>query len=156
MTLKFFKPVTAGSRGKIGIDRSELWKGSPFKSLTSRICGSGGRNNQGRMTSRHRRSHHREIYRDILFKRIELDGIDAIVERIEYDPNRTAYIALLKYVKNSETKYCYIIAPKGLKIGSIISTSFSGKTEYNPGNCMKLKNINDGSIVHCKRKGYQY
>lgn len=147
--LKRYKPTSPGMRGRVLIDKSSLWKGDPFKPLTKRISASGGRNNQGRITVRHRVSPNRQIYRVISFKRKDLDGVKSVVERIEYDPNRTANIALLSYFKNGKKCFCYIVAPKGLKTGDVILTSFNEKIEQNIGNCMKIKYIEQGSMIHC-------
>ena len=142
MTLKTYKPYTKSTRGTILVDKKNIWKGSPFKSLTKGKVSSGGRNNLGRITSRARGSGHKKKYRVIDFFRKKYD-VKAIVERIEYDPNRTAYIALLKYKDNSRN---YIICPQNLKIGDDV---ISGKNkEIKIGNCMPLKDIPPGTQVH--------
>lgn len=147
--LKRYKPTSPGVRGRVLVDKSSLWKGGPFKPLTERLASSGGRNNQGRMTVRHRVSPIRRIYRVISFKRKELDGVDAVVKRVEYDPNRTANIALVSYVSEGKENFCYIIAPKGLRTGDVVSTSFGKKIDQNVGNCMKIKHIKPGTMLHC-------
>ena len=111
MALRHFKPVTASLRGTVLIDRSELWKGKPVKGLTEGEHSSGGRNNHGRITSRFRGGGHKQAYRLVDFKR-DKDGIPGVVERLEYDPNRTSHLALVLY-KDGERRY--ILAPKGVK-----------------------------------------
>lgn len=148
MSLKYYKPTSPGLRGRIGIDRSFLHKGSPKKSLVFGVANKGGRNSQGRITTDHRCSKHRKVLRVVCFNRKDLDGITAVVERLEYDPNRTAHLALLRYEKEGKTNYSYILAPKNLKVGDNISTSYSGRVEYSAGNCMKLKHIKEGTIVY--------
>lgn len=149
MSLKRYKPCTPGLRGKVGIDRSHLWKGSPFKLLTEGYASSGGRNNQGRITIRHRINANKKVYRKICFKRHLLDEVVCEVVRIEHDPNRSAHIALLKYVKNDKEEHVYIIAPKDVQIGQKIETSSSKRIDYIPGNAMKLEYIKDGTIINC-------
>jgi len=142
MSLKTFKPVTPSLRGTVLIDRSELWKGKPVKTLTVGKSKTAGRNNQGRITSWHRGGGHKQKYRIIDFKRNKLD-IEATVERIEYDPNRTAFIALIKY---TDGELSYIIAPQKLAIGDKVVSSPSA--DIKPGNALPLKNIPIGSIIH--------
>jgi large subunit ribosomal protein L2 len=142
MSLKSYKPTTSSQRQLVLVDRSDLWKGRPQKSLTKGLKSSGGRNNLGRVTIRHRGGGHKRLYRFIDFKRVN-DGIKATVERIEYDPNRTAYIALLRY---SDNKISYILAPQKLEIGDHV---FSGVgSEIRVGNALFLKDIPVGTIVH--------
>jgi large subunit ribosomal protein L2 len=142
MALKSFKPVTPSLRGTILVDRSELWKGKPVKTLTEGKHSSGGRNNAGRITSRFRGGGHKQAYRVVDFKRRKFD-VAATVERLEYDPNRTAFLALLKYADGERT---YIIAPQRLKVGD---TVVSGqKADIKPGNAMPLAAIPVGTIVH--------
>lgn len=142
MALKSFKPVTPSLRGTILVDRSELWKGKPVKTLTEGKHSSGGRNNAGRITSRFRGGGHKQAYRVVDFKRRKFD-VAATVERLEYDPNRTAFLALLKYADGELT---YIIAPQRLKVGD---TVVSGqKADIKPGNAMPLAAIPVGTIVH--------
>ena len=142
MALKQFKPVTPSLRGTVLIDRSDLYKGKPVKTLTEGQHSHGGRNNHGRITTRFRGGGHKQTYRIVDFKRRKFD-IAATVERIEYDPNRTAFIALLKYADGELT---YIIAPQRLKTGdSVIAGS---KVDIKPGNAMPLAAIPVGTIVH--------
>ncbi len=142
MALKTFRPVTPGQRGKILVDRSELWKGKPEKSLTEGAKSTGGRNNLGRITSRFRGGGHKQRYRLIDWARTKRD-IEGKVERLEYDPNRTAHIALIKY-KDGELRY--ILAPQRLKKGDIVVAG--DKVDVKPGNAMPLKNMPVGTIVH--------
>ena len=114
MALKHFNPVTASLRGTVLIDRSELWKGKPVKGLTEGKHSTGGRNNHGRITSRFRGGGHKQSYRIVDFKRRKYD-VAATVERLEYDPNRTAFIALIKY---ADGELAYILAPQRLKVGA--------------------------------------
>ena len=142
MGLKTYKPYTKSTRTTILVDRKGLWKGRPLKSLTAGKISSGGRNNLGRITSRSRGSGHKKRYRVIDFYRNKLD-MKAKVERIEYDPNRTSYIALVKYEDGLRN---YIICPKNLKVGDEI---ISGrKKEIRAGNCMPLSDIPPGTIIH--------
>ena len=143
MVLKTFKPYTKSTRGTVVIDKSNLWKGAPYKPLTKGQNFTGGRNNNGRITVRHQGGGHKQHYRVIDFKRNKFD-IPAVVERIEYDPNRSAHIALLKY-KDGERRY--IIAPSKIKIGDELVSS--DNCEIKPGNSMKLKDIPLGTNVHC-------
>ncbi|MGK7862732.1 50S ribosomal protein L2 [Falsiroseomonas sp. E2-1-a4] len=143
MALKNFNPVTASLRGTVLVDRSDLWKGKPVKGLTEGKSHSGGRNNHGRTTVRFRGGGHKQSYRIVDFKRRKYD-VAAVVERLEYDPNRSAWIALLKY---ADGELAYIIAPQRLKAGdSVISGE---KVDIKPGNAMPLANIPVGTIVHC-------
>jgi len=142
MALKTFRPVTPGQRGKILVDRSELWKGKPEKSLTEGAKSTGGRNNLGRITSRFRGGGHKQRYRLIDWARTKRD-IEGKVERLEYDPNRTAHIALIKY-KDGELRY--ILAPQRLKKGDTVVAG--DKVDVKPGNAMPLKNMPVGTIVH--------
>ena len=143
MALKVYKAVTPGTRQLKGIDRSELWKGSPFKKLTAKLNSKAGRNNYGHITVRRRGGGHKKSYRIIDFKRNKID-VAAIVERIEYDPNRTSFIALLKY---QDGEFAYILAPQKLQAGDevIASKSF---VDVKPGNAMPLGVIPIGTIVH--------
>ena len=142
MALKTFKPVTPGLRQLIQVDRSELWKGKPVKSLTQGLTKTGGRNNTGRITTRHIGGGHARRYRIIDFKRRKF-GMEATVERLEYDPNRTAYIALVKYKDGTQS---YIIAPQRLQKGDIVVSG--EKVDVKPGNAMMIKNIPVGTIIH--------
>ena len=142
MTLKTFKPYTKSTRGTVLIDKSGLWKGKPYKPLTSVNRSSKGRNNLGRITSRNHGGGHKQKYRIIDFHRNKID-ITGQVERIEYDPNRSSYIALIKYSDNSRS---YIICPENIKIGDDI---ISGKSkEIKVGNCMPLMDIPPGTLIH--------
>lgn len=143
MALKTFKPVSDGLRQLVLIDRKELYKGNPVKSLTEGLTKSGGRNNAGRITSRRRGGGHKRSYRKIDFKRRTNFGMSAVVERIEFDPNRTAFIALIKY-ENGDLSY--IIAPQRLSVGdSVVSDNAA---DIKPGNAMPLKSMPVGTIVH--------
>jgi large subunit ribosomal protein L2 len=142
MALKHFKPVTASLRGTVLIDRSELYKGKPVKGLTEGKNHSGGRNNHGRTTSRFRGGGHKQSYRTVDFKRRKFD-VPATVERLEYDPNRTAFIALIKY-KDGELSY--IIAPQRLKVGDTVVAG--QRVDIKPGNAMPLAAIPVGTIIH--------
>jgi large subunit ribosomal protein L2 len=142
MSIKHFKPTTPGRRHRRDIDNSHLSKGGPEKSLTTVINYKAGRNSTGKITVRHRGGRHKRLYRIIDFKRNKLD-VQAKVASIEYDPNRSAHIALLFY-QDGEKRY--ILAPKGLKINQPILASL--KAPVKPGNAMPLKNIPVGSLVH--------
>ena len=142
MALKKFKPNTPGQRQLVIVDRSGLWKGKPVKTLTEGLSKSGGRNNHGRQTSFSRGGGHKRTYRIIDFKRTR-EGT-ASVERIEYDPNRTAFIALLKY---EDGTLSYILAPQRLNEGDQVVTGTTG-VDVKPGNCMPLGNIPVGTIIH--------
>jgi large subunit ribosomal protein L2 len=142
MALKKFKPNTPGQRQLVIVDRSGLWKGKPVKTLTEGLSKSGGRNNHGRQTSFSRGGGHKRTYRIIDFKRTR-EGT-ASVERIEYDPNRTAFIALLKY---EDGTLSYILAPQRLNEGDKVVTGTTG-VDVKPGNCMPLGNIPVGTIIH--------
>ena len=142
MALKQYKPTSPSRRNLVSVDRSSLYTGSPVKSLTHGKTRSGGRNNTGRITAWQRGGGHKRRYRIIDFKRI-YDNVEAKVERIEYDPNRSCFIALIKY---QDGKLTYIIAPQRLKEGdSVIS---GDKVDIKPGNCMPLKNMPMGTIIH--------
>jgi len=142
MALKKFKPTTPGQRGLVLVDRSGLWKGKPEKSLTEGLRGKGGRNNKGRITARRRGGGHKRRYRLIDFKRQKLD-VEATVERIEYDPNRTAFIALINY---DDGEQAYILAPQRLREGDKV---VAGKAaDIKPGNAMPMQAIPVGTIVH--------
>ena len=113
MALKSFNPTTPSQRQLVIVDRSELWKGKPVKTLTEGKSSSGGRNNKGRVTVRHRGGGHKRVYRIVDFKRRKWD-VQGTVERLEYDPNRTAFIALIKY---ADGELAYILAPQRLAVG---------------------------------------
>ena len=143
MGLKTYNPTSPGRRQLITTDRSELWKGKPVKTLTEGLNQSGGRNNAGRITSYHRGGGHKRSYRMVDFRRTRWDDV-ATVERLEYDPNRTAWIALIKY---EDGELAYIIAPQRLTAGDkVISTL--GTADVKPGNAMPLERMPVGTIVH--------
>jgi large subunit ribosomal protein L2 len=142
MALKTYKPVTPSTRGLVLIDRSQLHKGRPVKELTEGLKKTGGRNHFGRITTRHIGGGHKRRYRMIDFKRRKFD-ISAVVERIEYDPNRTAFIALIKY---DDGELAYILAPQRLKAGDRVVAG--EKADIKPGNAMPLKSIPVGTIIH--------
>ena len=141
MTLKTFKPYTKSTRGTILVSKSNLWKGKPYKPLTSSKRSSKGRNNLGRITSRNHGGGHKQRYRNIDFHRSGSFVVE--VERIEYDPNRSSYIIL---VKNDKEKKYYYIAPQGIKVGDKIENGEN--CEIKNGNCMELKNIPSGMQIH--------
>ncbi len=142
MALKNYNPVTASLRGTVLINRSELWKGKPVKSLTEGKVKSGGRNNHGRITSFFRGGGHKQSYRFVDFKRRKF-GVPGTVERLEYDPNRSAFIALVKYEDN---ELAYILAPQRLKVGD--SVVAGPRVDIKPGNAMPLGAIPVGTIIH--------
>lgn len=137
------KPSSPGRRFLVKVVHPNLHKGKPCKALLGGRSGTGGRNNAGRITVRHRGGGHKRSYRMVDFKRAK-DGIPALVERLEYDPNRTAHLALLKYADGERR---YIIAPKGVPAGSRIESGTSAPIR--PGNAMPLRNMPVGSVVHC-------
>jgi large subunit ribosomal protein L2 len=142
MALKSFKPVTPGQRQLVIVDRSGLYKGAPVKALTEGKIGTGGRNNHGRITSRFMGGGHKQAYRYVDFKRRKFD-VPATVERLEYDPNRTAFIALVKY---QDGELSYIIAPQRLRTGdSVVSGQ---RADIKPGNAMPMAAIPVGTIIH--------
>jgi len=142
MALKQYKPTTPGRRGLVLVDRAGIYKGSPEKALTEGLRKNGGRNNTGRITARRIGGGHKRRYRTIDFKRNKFDVVGT-VERLEYDPNRTAFIALVAY---SDGERAYIIAPQRLAEGDQI---VSGKNvDIKPGNALPLANIPVGTIVH--------
>jgi len=142
MTLKTFKPTSPGLRQLIIVDRSELYKGAPEKSLTVGLRKTGGRDNFGHITSRRIGGGHKRKLRIIDFKRNKFD-CEATVERLEYDPNRTSFIALIKY---EDGQLAYILAPQRLKAGDKVIAS--AKADVKPGNAMPLKSMPVGTIVH--------
>ncbi|MEO0620608.1 MAG: 50S ribosomal protein L2 [Pseudomonadota bacterium] len=142
MALKTYKPTTPGQRGLVLIDRSELWKGRPVKSLTQGLTSKGGRNNTGRITMRRRGGGVKKLYRIVDFKRRKYD-VPATVERIEYDPNRTAFIALIKYEDGQQS---YILAPQRLAVGDTVVAGH--KVDVKPGNAMPFRGMPIGTIVH--------
>jgi large subunit ribosomal protein L2 len=143
MALKNFNPVTPSLRGTILVDRSDLWKGDPVKRLTEGKHSSGGRNHHGRTTVRFRGGGHKRAYRLVDFKRRTKLGMPAVVERLEYDPNRTAWIALLKY---QDGELAYIIAPQRLRAGDTVLAA--ERADIKPGNAMPMAAIPVGTIIH--------
>ena len=142
MALKRYKPTTPSQRGLILVDRSELWKGKPVKALTEGMSAKGGRNNTGRITARRRGGGHKRRYRKVDFKRRRFD-VPATVERLEYDPNRSAFIALVKY---DDGELAYILAPQRINAGDVV---ISGeRCDIKPGNAMPMENIPVGTIIH--------
>jgi large subunit ribosomal protein L2 len=142
MALKQFNPVTPSLRGTVMVSREGLWKGKPVKGLTEGKSSSGGRNNHGHTTVRFRGGGHKQSYRVIDFKRRRFDVL-ATVERLEYDPNRTAFIALLKY---QDGELAYIIAPQRLAVGDTVVSGM--RADIKPGNAMQLAAIPVGTIIH--------
>ena len=142
MSLKTFKSYTKSTRATVLVDRKNLWKGKPLKSLTVGSHSTGGRNNLGRITSRHRGAGHKQKYRQIDFYR-KKDDMKAKIERIEYDPNRSAYLALIKY---EDGTFSYIIAPNSLKAGDEVISGRNKPIEI--GNCMPLSDIPAGTNIH--------
>jgi large subunit ribosomal protein L2 len=142
MALRQFNPVTASLRGTVLIDRSELWKGKPVKGLTVGKTSSGGRNNHGHTSVRFRGGGHKQSYRYVDFKRRKF-GVPATVERLEYDPNRSAFIALVKY---SDGELSYIIAPQRLRAGDQVVSG--QRVDIKPGNAMPMAAIPVGTIIH--------
>lgn len=142
MSLKLYNPTSPSQRQLITVDRSQLWSGSPEKTLVEGLTKTGGRNNRGRITCRHIGGGHKRKYRLVDFTRNKRD-IFATVERLEYDPNRTAFIALIKYDDGEKS---YILAPQRLVVGDKVVAG--NKTDIKPGNAMPIKNIPVGTIIH--------
>jgi len=142
MALKKFKPVTPSTRQLVLVDRSALYKGKPVKGLTEGLTSSGGRNNFGRITARFQGGGHKRSYRIVDFKRRKF-GVTATVERLEYDPNRTAFIALVKY---EDGELSYILAPQRLAAGDQVIAAESA--DVKPGNAMPLSAMPVGTIIH--------
>lgn len=142
MALRTYKPVTPSLRELVLVDRSDLWKGKPVKSLTEGLTKSGGRNNTGRITAFRHGGGHKRRYRLVDFKRRKF-GMTATVERLEYDPNRSAFIALIRYEDN---ELAYILAPQRIKPGDKVVSG--ERTDVKPGNAMPLRNIPVGTIIH--------
>ena len=142
MALKHYNPTSPGVRGLVLVDKSQLWKGKPVKALTEGKLKTGGRNNKGHVTSRGIAGGHKQKYRYVDFKRRKWD-IDGTVERLEYDPNRTAFIALIRY---ADDELAYIIAPQRLAVGDKVIAA--KKTDVKPGNAMELGQMPVGTIVH--------
>jgi len=144
MALIVMKPTSPGRRGTVRVKRDGLYKGGPYEALVEKKSKTGGRNNNGRITTRHKGGGHKQRYRVIDFKRNSKDQVTAKVERIEYDPNRTAYIALICYKDGSRS---YIIAPKGLEAGMTVQSGSNSPIKV--GNCLPISNIPLGSVIHC-------
>jgi len=142
MALKSYRPMTPSQRGLVLVDRSELWKGKPVKALTEGLTSKGGRNNMGRITTRHRGGGHKRRYRVIDFKRRKFD-VPGTVERLEYDPNRSAFIALIRY---ADGELAYVLAPQRLRPGDQIIAG--NRVDIKPGNAMPMENIPVGTIIH--------
>ncbi|MDG2466509.1 MAG: 50S ribosomal protein L2 [Alphaproteobacteria bacterium] len=142
MALKKYNPTSPGQRNLVTVDRSDLYKGKPVKKLTQGLTKTGGRNNSGHITSWQKGGGHKRRYRMVDFKRTKRD-IEGIVERIEYDPNRTAFIALVNY---SDGDQGYILAPQRLSIGDKVISA--NRADIKPGNAMPLSSIPVGTIVH--------
>ncbi|MCQ2004457.1 50S ribosomal protein L2 [Rhizobium sp. NRK18] len=143
MALKSFNPITPSQRQLVIVDRSGLYKGKPVKTLTEGLTSKGGRNNAGRVTARYKGGGHKRTYRIVDFKRRKFD-VEGTVERLEYDPNRTAFIALVSYADGEQA---YILAPQRLAAGDKVISSEKG-ADVKPGNTMPLQSIPVGSIVH--------
>lgn len=137
------KPTSPGRRFVVSIVHDDLHKGRPHQQLLAKKAKNGGRNNVGRITTRHQGGGHKQHYRLVDFKR-DKDGIAGKVERIEYDPNRTAHIALICYADGERR---YIISPKGLKAGDVIQSGDASSISV--GNCLPLRNLPVGSMIHC-------
>jgi len=137
------KPTSAGRRHQVKVVTPGLWKGEPYAPLIEKKSSTGGRNNNGHMTTRHKGGGHKQSYRVIDFKRTK-DGVPAKVERLEYDPNRSAHIALLCY---ADGERAYIIAPRGLSVGDSVQSGSDAAIK--PGNVLPLRNIPAGSTVCC-------
>jgi large subunit ribosomal protein L2 len=143
MALKTFNPTSPGRRGLVLVDREGLWKGKPEKSLLEGLIGNkSGRNNNGRITMRRRGGGHRKRYRIVDFKRAKF-GVPAKVERLEYDPNRSAFIALIKY---EDGELSYILAPQRLQVGDTVISG--ARVDIKPGNALPMANIPVGTIIH--------
>jgi large subunit ribosomal protein L2 len=142
MALKTYRPTSPGLRHLIQVDRGQLWKGAPVKMLTEGKSKTGGRNNDGRITTRHIGGGHKQAYRRVDFRRRKFD-MSAVVERLEYDPNRTAFIALLKY---EDGTLSYILAPQRLAVGDTVVAG--EKVDVKPGNAMPLAGMPLGTIIH--------
>ena len=143
MPVSKLKPTSPGRRFVVKVVNHELHKGDPFAPLLEKKSKNGGRNNQGRITTRHKGGGHKQHYRVIDFKR-DKDGIAGVVERLEYDPNRTAHIALIKYMDGERR---YIIAAKGMSAGTPVISG--AESPIKSGNCLQLRNIPVGSTIHC-------
>ena len=144
MGIRKYKPTTPGRRGGSVADFAEITRDHPEKSLVRPLHGKGGRNVHGKVTTRHQGGGHKRAYRLIDFRRNDKDGIPAKVERIEYDPNRSAHIALVVYADGDRR---YVIAPRGLEVGSTILSG--AEAPIKAGNTLPIRNIPVGSIIHC-------
>ena len=142
MALKTFRPTTPGRRHLVQVDKGHLWKGAPVKALVEGITKTGGRNNHGRITTRHIGGGHKRSYRFVDFRRLKRD-VAGTVERLEYDPNRSAFIALVKY---ADGELAYILAPQRLAVGDPVVAG--DKVDVKPGNAMPLASMPIGTIVH--------
>ena len=142
MALKTYRPTSPGLRHLVHVDRNHLWKGGPVKMLTEGKRKTGGRNSDGRITTRHIGGGHKQSYRLIDFRRRKHD-VGATVERLEYEPNRTAFIALIKY---ADGHLSYILAPQRLAVGDQVVSG--AKVDVKPGNAMPLAGMPIGTIVH--------
>lgn len=142
MALRTFNPTSPGRRSLVTVVRKELWSGDPVKALTEGLSKKGGRNNAGRITARRRGGGHKRLYRIVDFKRRKFDQ-SAKVERIEYDPNRSAFIALIRY---EDGELSYILAPQRVSVGDQVIAG--ERVDVRPGNAMPLKSIPVGTIVH--------
>jgi large subunit ribosomal protein L2 len=142
MALKTYRPTSPGMRQMVRVDRSGLWKGDPVKMLVEGKHRTGGRNTHGRITTRHIGGGHKQAYRKVDFKRRKFD-VEATVERLEYDPNRTAFIALLKY---TDGELAYILAPQRLAVGDTVVAG--EQVDVKPGNAMPLSGMPIGTIIH--------
>ena len=142
MALKQYKPNTPSQRGLVLVDRAELHRGKPVKALTEGLTGKGGRNNAGRITMRRRGGGHKRRYRVVDFKRRKFD-VSATVERLEYDPNRSGFIALIRYEDGEQD---YILAPQRVQPGDVLVSG--ERVDIKPGNAMPMENIPVGTIVH--------
>jgi len=142
MSLKTFKPYTKSTRGTVLVDKTGLWKGKPFKKIVKQKNAMKGRNNNGHITSRNRAGVHKQMYRQVDFYRKKFD-MSAVVERIEYDPNRSCYIMLVKF---DDGEHCYYLAPQKINVGDKIENG--SKKEIKVGNCMPLQDIPVGIEIH--------
>lgn len=143
MPVSITKPTSPGRRHVVKVYHPDLHKGGPFPGLVEKKNKNGGRNNNGRITTRHQGGGHKQHYRLVDFKRTK-DGIPAVVERLEYDPNRTAHIALLKYADGERR---YIIAPKGIAAGDVVRSGEDAPIKV--GSTLPMRNIPVGSVIHC-------
>ncbi|MDT8450371.1 MAG: 50S ribosomal protein L2 [Wenzhouxiangellaceae bacterium] len=136
------KPTSPGRRGTVSVKHPHLWKGKPHEALTEAKTSTGGRNNDGRITTRHQGGGHKQRYRVIDFRR-DKDGVRGVVERIEYDPNRSAHIALIKYIDGERR---YILAPRHVRAGDEVLSG--SEAPIKPGNAMRLNSIPVGTTIH--------